>query len=236
MDERRFDALTTLVADGGSRRAFARLLAGGLLGGLAAMAAHAADETAAKPKPGKHPAKRPKPAHRRHANRHPAGQPAKPPHPPHPSHPSHPSPTPDPPCPDGEGQCRDGSCVPFDQCCDDDPDPLCSPCEEIACTHGTKVCRSTCQYADSICCGGQCLLPCSNGQPIDPTTCQCSGSCPSGSVSCPLVSSLITGLPDGCCQADRVYPDVWYGTSNLYCRPPGDPSSYWCTMDGLPGV
>jgi hypothetical protein len=39
MDERRFDAMTTILAASHSRRGFARLLAGGALGGLGVVAA-----------------------------------------------------------------------------------------------------------------------------------------------------------------------------------------------------
>jgi hypothetical protein len=41
------------------------------------------------------------------------------------------------------------------------------------------------------------------------------------------------GLPDGCCAADRIFPDEWYGTSNAYCRPEYDFQGYWCTTDGF---
>jgi hypothetical protein len=114
-------------------------------------------------------------------------------------------------CP-GHKKCQDDSCVTADQCCSEAPTPSCRPCEMAVCERGEMVCRA------------------SDG--LD----ACQTVCPEGSVSCPLMSGMVTGLPDGCCQAGRVFPDEWYGTGNMYCRPPGDWQGYWCTMDGLPGV
>lgn len=99
-------------------------------------------------------------------------------------------------CASGGACCLDeqrcgGNCIPADLCCDDNPNPLCSECEEIACKNGSKVCRSTCQYEDSVCCKGECLLPCSGGQEINPRTCQC--ECPSG---WRLLMDRVTCCPD----------------------------------------
>lgn len=101
-------------------------------------------------------------------------------------------------CPE-EQRCG-GNCIPADLCCEDDPDPLCSECEEIACKHGSKECRSTCHYEDSVCCKGECLLPCGGGQQINLDTCQC--ECPPGTVL----------LADGtCCQDRRACRPTWDG-------------------------
>jgi hypothetical protein len=112
-------------------------------------------------------------------------------------------------CP-GEKQCPDPesstgiSCIPEGNCCPEHQ-PRCGPCYVAECVNGNW---------------GGCK--------------RVSGCCPEGGVVCPLVVNPGYGLPDGCCAADRVFPDQWHGTSNLYCRPERDPGSYWCTRVGFP--
>jgi hypothetical protein len=184
----------------------------------------------------------------------------------HPKPPKNPQP-PDPPCPDGQGQCPDGACVPFDECCSDQFRCSDGSCVFIFdCCPDEKRCNAELCIKDTLCCPGEkrcgspgnCIsadLCCDEDPPPLCTECQelvcdrgawtcrakagldaCQRVCPQGAAPCPMVTQAITGLPNGCCQADRIFPDVWYGTGNSYCRPPYDPGSYWCTMDGLPGV
>jgi hypothetical protein len=205
MDEITFDTLTRSVGtDAGTRRTLLRLLAGAALATVAARFGMA-EGTAAKPASHHGAAPRQQTASRRQSAGKGKGKGKGKGH-------HKPPKDPKPPCPDGQGQCRDGTCLPFDQCCEDDPAPLCGKCEEVYCNSGTWACRPATSLDT------------------------CPQSCPEGTVVCPMVTGNITGLPSGCCQADRVFPDQWYGTSNLFCRPEHDPGSYWCTIDGLPGT
>ena len=110
-------------------------------------------------------------------------------------------------CPE-QRLCEDGSCIAREECCPEAPAPLCDPCEDVVCSNGVLVCQGT--EGDDECV-----------------------QCPEGSVVCPLALEWLTGMPSGCCRADRIFPDVWYGTGNQYCRTLLGPESYWCTTDGF---
>ena len=82
-------------------------------------------------------------------------------------------------CCGDERMCASGACISEDLCCPEEHQPSCGDCEALACQNGRWACRSQCQVEDSICCNGECLLPCSGGKQINPATCQC--ECPQGS-------------------------------------------------------
>jgi hypothetical protein len=126
MEETPFATLTRSVGTGaGARRRLVRLLVGTALATVVARLGHA-EATEAKSTP--HHATVPRQHQGEASRRQSAGKGKgkgkgkghhKPPK------------DPKPPCPDGQGQCRDGTCLPFDQCCEDDPAPLCGECEEV---------------------------------------------------------------------------------------------------------
>jgi hypothetical protein len=137
-------------------------------------------------------------------------------------------------CAGGGWVCR-AKCQPDEACCQG----VCfSPCRngcesDGACGGCTKTpAGKTYCPAQQQCVSNQCP----SGQFFDPASCRCEAGCADGSVICPLALEWQTGMPNGCCRADRVFPDTWYGTGNQYCRSLNGPEAYWCTTDGLPGT
>lgn len=223
MDERRFDALTTLLAAGGSRRTFARLLAGGLLGGLASVAVHAGDETSAKTKRPPHPAKPARsdgPGHDHPATGGTASAPARHPaadargHGPAPAAPRKrhkPRKRCKAACAEQGGHCcADRSCAPAGQCCPN----------EDQCGDGACVTTDQCCPGQHKCPGGPCVTNdhCCPGERQCPDgTCEqnhccvgeneCDdGSCLPGGQCCPEERTCADGtcLPlDLCCPGQR---------------------------------
>lgn len=212
MDHGAFDALTrALAAETESRRGALRLLAGGTLGGL--LASLDLGDTAAKKHGRRHDdQKRSDKLHtagkkQKKRQKH-KGKDKEKPNKPGPEPSCNPEDRqcyatttcvgPNECCP-GETRCADGECYPESVCCPEQktctsgacvamnecchPRPVCDDCEEAVCVDGTWDCRSVCHYRESICCQGECLLPCSGGKVINPQTCLC--DCPDGQWECP---------------------------------------------------
>ncbi len=89
-------------------------------------------------------------------------------------------------CP-GQTDCGGGVCVGPNECCP--LQPVCDGCEEAVCVGSNWECQSTCMYEDSVCCNGECVLPCSNG-------CQPSGDC--GSCTSPPAGKTYCASRDRC--------------------------------------
>lgn len=196
MDRESFDDVTrTLIEHQGTRRAVLRLLAGGLLGSVAARVGSAENAEAKRKRDhrssgtnerkrgsgkgqggvlqaqGKHNKQR----HRKRGKDKPKPE----------------------PCPEGQGRCPDGTCLPWDACCPDAPVPLCNACQDEVCEAGELVCRSRCVYSDSVCCKGECVLPCSNGCQTGDDCSRCD-SPPAGMAYCASQDQCVsTTCPQG---------------------------------------
>jgi hypothetical protein len=191
MEIEQFDDLTRdLISAGSTRRSVIRALGPVLFAGaLGAVAARLGptEETAAKAKSrtGKSKGSHQPPAHQAQARQARPAQEQKASigvqsegkgkkKPKHHKKPKHPKPTPplDPPCPEDQGQCPDGTCLPFDQCCKDQyrcPDKTCVSQDD--CCPGEKKCppdsesgsaTRICVGADDCCtdqktCGDGCI-------------------------------------------------------------------------------
>lgn len=196
MDHGAFDALTrTIAASVDSRRVAVRVLAGGVLSGL--VASLALDESAEAKKHSKR-----RDGHEPPAQMHAAGKNRKKGKRKRDKHKHRKKPE-IPPLPPGCQQCGecemclDGACV-LDPSLDGvhcgdprHPQAGCNVCR-------SGLCVSTCHYEDSICCNGECLLPCGDGKVINPATCQC--DCPDGQWSCPDDSCVAVGE---CCPGTQ---------------------------------
>lgn len=99
------------------------------------------------------------------------------------------------PCCPEQKTCDDGSCVAQNECCDDDPVPVCTGCGEVFCDNGSWRCRTTCQ-GDRICCLGVCIPPCTNGCGIDDGCGHCTEA-PAGKVYCEGQDICVDACPDG---------------------------------------
>lgn len=119
MDHDHFDDLTRALTGTGTRRSISRLLAGGVLGHVAALLG-VEDEVSAKA--GRHKRHKAPAQHRqsrteREAPHHLQAERRKGKGKKHHNKGKQP-PVPDPPCPDGQGLCPDGrTCANFDDCC-----------------------------------------------------------------------------------------------------------------------
>lgn len=182
MDHESFDALARrVIAEMGTRRAVLRLVGGSVLGSAVARQA-SSGEAEAKRKP-KHASSGRKGRNHSPGNAADGSVQAQGKHRKKHGHkPKKDRQKPE-PCPEGQGRCPDGTCLPWDACCPDAIPPLCTGCQEEVCDAGQLVCRSKCQYADSVCCKGECYLPCTNGCQIGA---DCSGCklAPAGMTYC----------------------------------------------------
>lgn len=220
MDHESFDALARrVIAAMGTRRAVLRLVAGSVLGsGAARQALHGEVEAKRKRKrassrheersrpPGRHAGGSVQ-AQGKHKKKH-SHKPKKDRQKPE-------------PCPEGQGRCPDGTCLPWDACCPDAVPPLCTGCQEEVCEAGQLVCRSKCQYTDSVCCKGECYLPCTNGCQMSDDCSSCK-SAPAGKAYCAAQDRCVsTSCPSGqdfdpeSCQCKEHCP---FGTS-IACPP-----------------
>jgi hypothetical protein len=94
----------------------------------------------------------------------------------------------DPPCPDGQGQCADGACVPFDQCCSDQFRCADGSCVNIFdCCSDEKRCNAELCIKDELCCPDE--KRCHNGDCIKPDEC-CSDAIPPLCEPCDYVGCL----------------------------------------------
>lgn len=196
MDYESFDALVrTAMADTKARRGIVRLLVGSALGGVAARMG-VLDEAEADRKR-KHTSARAR--KRRHSASQDAGGAvqAQGKHKKKHHRKSKDKKEPE-PCPEGQGRCPDGTCLDWDACCPDAVPPLCTGCQEEVCEAGQLVCRSKCQLADSVCCNGECYLPCTNGCQISDDCSNCK-SAPAGKTYCAAQDRCV----DSSCPAGK---------------------------------
>jgi hypothetical protein len=192
MDHDRFDAMTRASVGLPTRRSAMRLLAGGALSMLAARLGLAEDAAAKQPKRKRQPTARKDDTLRTEGKR--KGKKGKGKKPPQPKPRDCYS---DAAC--GACQrCIDGECVELAAVCDP------NACQEEFCNPETNSweCRRTCQLESSVCCQGQCFVPCSGGREIDPETCQC--GCRPGEWQCADGSCV---SQDQCCDGEKACPD-----------------------------
>ncbi len=105
-------------------------------------------------------------------------------------------------CCDGEHKCADGMCLRNGLCCPSDPDPDCDSCSDVVCIAGKKTCVSRCQTDDAVCCGGQCLSPCSNGCDVS-DDCRGCNKAPAGQVFCAAMNVCVSS---GCSAGQAFDP------------------------------
>lgn len=216
MDHNGFDALTRSMADGATtRRAALRLVPGGLLGALATRLGLAEDAAAKQKKRKRRPAAKKERALQAEGKR--KGKKGKGKKPPRPKPRECYS---DAAC--GACQrCIDGECRELPALCDPDA------CQEEFCNPETNSweCRRTCQLESSVCCKGQCLVPCSGDRDIDPETCQCKCTfdldctpfpgteLDTDGCNCVCTPDLVECGPAACCPPDfpicRFDPSGW---------------------------
>jgi hypothetical protein len=169
MDHKGFDTLTRVMADGDTtRRAALRFISGGLLGVLAARLGLPEDAAAKQKQRKRRPAPQKEGALRAEGTR--------------------------------KGKKGKGKKKPRSKPRDCYSDAACGACQEEFCNPETNSweCRRTCQLESSVCCKGQCFVPCSGEREIDPETCQC--GCRAGEWQCADGSCV---SQDQCCDDEK---------------------------------
>ena len=131
-------------------------------------------------------------------------------------------------CP-GAKPCAGLGCIPETECCAEEVKLCPGSCDEPVCENGNWECRTTCHFQESICCKGECLLPCSDGKVINPKTCQC--DCPDGQWECPGGACVVIGAccpgsqrcgPTSCSQPGECCPNT------VQCQEGCCPEGFYC--------